>query len=61
MKIHMVSKGGLSKLHVCPQRGEGGVKNTQKSIHMVYGCSLVLMVVMVASDCNHYVSGLINK
>ena len=26
MKIHMVSKGGLSKLHVCPDRGEGGSK-----------------------------------
>ena len=26
MKIHMVSKGGLSKLHVCPHRGEGGAK-----------------------------------
>ena len=26
MKIHMVSKGGLSKLHVCPHRGEGGSK-----------------------------------
>ena len=26
MKIHMVSKGGLSKLHICPNRGEGGQK-----------------------------------
>ena len=26
MKIHMVFKGGLSKLHVCPHRGEGGLK-----------------------------------
>ena len=26
MKIHMVSKGGLSKLHVCPHRGDGGSK-----------------------------------
>ena len=26
MKIHMVSKGGLSKLHVCPHRGEEGQK-----------------------------------
>ena len=31
MKIHMVSKGGLSKLHVCPHRGEGGGQKKPKN------------------------------
>ena len=37
MKIHMVFKGVcLNSMFV---HTGGGVENTQKSIHMVYGCS----------------------
>ena len=39
MKIHMAFKGGLVKYPRSSTQGGGGVKNTQKSIHMVYGCS----------------------
>ena len=40
MKIHMAFKGGLVKYPRSSTQGGGGVENTQKSIHMVYGCSL---------------------
>ena len=33
-KVHMVFRGGYSKVHDGPQGGRG-VKNVQKSVHMV--------------------------
>ena len=32
--------GGSAKKPCLSTRGEGGVKNVQKSVHMVYGCPL---------------------
>ena len=34
-KVHVVFLGGIENVHVCPQGGEGGVKKTQKVVHMV--------------------------
>ena len=35
--------GGLAKKPCRSTRGGGGVKNVQNSVHMVYGCPLILM------------------